>query len=304
MADLLFQEFINLVRDGDAEVVETFLSTDGLDLNLNRCLEPDKVSPLSIASLNGHLAVFRLLIEKGADVNYRESLALRKAVESGAVAAVKLLVEHGADVTDVDGGDGALTLACRKGNVEVVKALLPNGPRSVIHLKKGTHMLRSYSSQFSGVACPVSEAVVHKNRELVEWFLDGDVSVPAAALVLAADNADYDMVKTLLDGGANVQATASNGCSALMQASLQGSKEIVKLLLDHGAEIDARDNRGEYALLKAVNQRWFSIVELLLERGADSNLFSDKGKSASSNLAAADKDGRVRILYSPLHEDL
>jgi ankyrin repeat protein len=297
MAGLVFKKFINLVRDGDAEVVGTYFSEHWLDLGLDW----PGASPLSIASLNGHLAVIRLLIEKGADVNHGKSLALRKAVECGKVGAVKLLVEHGADITDADGGDGALTLACRKGNVEVVKALLPNGPQSVFHLKKGTCMLQGYHSQFSSVACPVSEAVVHKNRELVKWFLDGGVPVPAAALVLAADNRDYDMARTLLDGGADVQATASNGRSALMQA---GSEEIIKLLLDHGAEIDARDDNGECALLIAAKKRSFYIVEQLLERGADSNLFSDRGESASSILAAMDKYGGVRILYSPLHVDL
>lgn len=45
--------------------------------------------------------------------------------------------------------------------------------------------------------------------------------------------------------------------------------EIVKRLLDHGADINAADENGDTPLIFALRANRESIVHLLLERGAD-----------------------------------
>ena len=59
----------------------------------------------------------------------------------------------------------------------------------------------------------------------------------------------------------------------------RGDYEIVKLLVENGADIHARDRAGETALSKAITEvRNYSITELLLKHGADPNQANAKSK--------------------------
>ena len=297
------QELINLARRGKVEAVKEFLSRRGTtDLN---CVNQSGSSPLMVACLNGHLDVIQLLIEKGADVNFKNHLgwsALMKTVNSTSkvevkVKVIKLLIEHGADISKSSGGGSALTIACRKGDVGVVSALLPEGPGSVsLHQKWMASESVSYyqggrgfnrGAYLSYVACPVNIAVSHSNVKLVEWFLGGGVKVPFAALFLAILDKCDTMVKVLLDGGADVNEAVNGGWTALMQASMDYSSEsVVRLLVDGGASVNLQDDVGRYALLNAIEWSEFAIAQLLLEKGADYHLVTDEGTTALSGIQA------------------
>jgi ankyrin repeat protein len=92
------------------------------------------------------------------------------------------------------------------------------------------------------------------------------------ALMMAAS--DLDKVKLLLDAGADVNARAQSGFTAIMAASAyKGTTEVVRLLLDRGAEVKPKDGRqpifnGSAAFLAT----WTGETEklgLLLDKGAD-----------------------------------
>jgi len=53
--------------------------------------------------------------------------------------------------------------------------------------------------------------------------------------MLGANKGRTECVKLLLANGANVNATTSSGCTALMFAAEKGYPEIVDLLLSHSA---------------------------------------------------------------------
>ena len=95
------------------------------------------------------------------------------------------------------------------------------------------------------------------------------------------------MLKLLLDFGANVNATAKGGVTALMiavgpvrieekgyygsTASVLlegGDADVVKLLLDNGADVNAKDVHGNTALYYAVQKGDDKIKFLLLSYGA------------------------------------
>ena len=134
------QDFIGYVRSGDVESAKKFLSSN--QTNLNRIIQSTssrtEATPLMLACRHGHLEVIKLLIEKGADVNFLTSSyparsALMLAVEKRKLEVVKLLVHFGPQVMDATKGhrECALTIACEQGDLEIVKALLPKGPNSV-----------------------------------------------------------------------------------------------------------------------------------------------------------------------------
>lgn len=58
----------------------------------------------------------------------------------------------------------------------------------------------------------------------------------------------------------------------LMEASANGNTEIVKMLLEKGADVDFFDKRGNTALMEASDNGHTAIVKLLLKKGADVDL--------------------------------
>lgn len=78
------------------------------------------------------------------------------------------------------------------------------------------------------------------------------------------------------------------GVTLLMQESGSGSTEIVKLLLDSGAEVNLRDNYGDDALMYAAGGGHVDVMSLLLERGADINT---RGFGGLTPLMAASENG-------------
>ena len=53
-----------------------------------------------------------------------------------------------------------------------------------------------------------------------------------------------DVVRFLLDAGADIEATNIYGCSPLYLSSQEGKLEVVPELLARGAAVDARINDG------------------------------------------------------------
>jgi|SRR3989344_7085679 len=87
------------------------------------------------------------------------------------------------------------------------------------------------------------------------------------AIVTAAYEGEYELVKTLLTKGADPNVTNEHGDTAVTLASEHGFDAIVELLLDHGANVNAKDNDGDTALDIAGYHGHKSTTELLLARG-------------------------------------
>ena len=94
---------------------------------------------------------------------------------------------------------------------------------------------------------------------------------------------ELSCIEQLLQKGADVNyKSKSNGFTSLHYATSSGSVDVVKLLLDKGADINALDNKGTTPLMLAVKNNSLPIAKLLLERGADVNLRDKHKKNAMS----------------------
>jgi ankyrin repeat protein len=94
----------------------------------------------------------------------------------------------------------------------------------------------------------------------------------------AVRRADAAAVRKMLHADkALASARDSGGASALMHAALLGGPDIMRLLLDSGADPNAKNHRNATALLWAVTDA--GAVRLLLERGADPNVKSVEGRT-------------------------
>lgn len=87
---------------------------------------------------------------------------------------------------------------------------------------------------------------------------------------LCAAESGGDVVRALVEGGANVDAhDGAKRCTALHMAARRGHVRVAEALADCGAHIEARDSAGDTPLRRAVNCGQRDVAALLLSRGAD-----------------------------------
>jgi ankyrin repeat protein len=82
-------------------------------------------SPLTYASIGGHLDVVHFLLAKNADVHADYDSALRASSSCGHTAVVRLLIQRGADVHARN--NEAILKASENGHTDVVQLLLEHG---------------------------------------------------------------------------------------------------------------------------------------------------------------------------------
>jgi len=85
-------------------------------------------------------------------------------------------------------------------------------------------------------------------------------------------------VQTWAEGSAFMLPTMSYGGSPLNYAAFGGHVDVVRMLLERGADVGSKDSTGTAALWRAAAGGHDSVVTLLLEHGADVNT-KDEGKS-------------------------
>ncbi|KAK0378195.1 ankyrin-2 ankyrin [Colletotrichum limetticola] len=91
----------------------------------------------------------------------------------------------------------------------------------------------------------------------------------ASPLQDAVDACNLELVRLLLEYGAEVDKKTTAKGTALHQAANQESIELAQLLLEHGASLASRDyNRGFTPLEEAVQSGNTEMVNLFLDRGA------------------------------------
>ena len=83
----------------------------------------------------------------------------------------------------------------------------------------------------------------------VVFILAAERPAIASSLVEAASKGDTDKVQALLAKGADVNAKAYNGYTALMSAAWGGHTDIVQALLAKGADVNAKQKNGSTALM-------------------------------------------------------
>ena len=69
-----------------------------------------------------------------------------------------------------------------------------------------------------------------------------------SALMEATTAYKADIIKILVENGANINAQDSRGCTALMRAAYIGFPELVTFLIDNGADKALKDYSGNMAI--------------------------------------------------------
>ena len=113
---------------------------------------------------------------------------------------------------------------------------------------------------------------------------------------LAAKNGHLDIVRLLLEAGADMDAARQNGATALQQAAWNGYLNVVRFLLEAGADKDAARQDGTTAVIGAAQNGHLDVVRLLLEAGADKDAANQDGWTALHMAAVFCHSHVVRLL--------
>jgi ankyrin repeat protein len=109
------------------------------------------------------------------------------------------------------------------------------------------------------------------------------VAVSADEWFAAVLRGDVTAVQTMLSKGADVNAKAASGNTALIMASGKGNRDMTQLLLSKGADVNAKGSNDATALMAAAS--WgpaaLPVAQMLLEAGADIDARNGKGWTAS-----------------------
>lgn len=259
----------------------------------------------------GHLAVLKLLVESGADVNAADASEGRNALHVAACAnntdAIDFLVGVGIDV-DVQTESGLTPLheAARFCSSEAIGELLRHGAGTDKADNMGQtplHMAAHFGSVSAvNILLAAGADVSPRYGENTLTALDvaaerGPVAILKAlirhggldappdpigftALHYAAGNNKGEHVGVLAEAGADVHARAENGCTPLHCASHPGNCSSILAFLKHGADVNVRSDEGESPLhviaRRAGTEGAAAVVDLFLRWGGDETAIDDE----------------------------
>jgi hypothetical protein len=121
---------------------------------------------------------------------------------------------------------------------------------------------------------PLTNASAFGHIEIVESLLNHGARIDAkrndgcTPLYFACRNGHFPVVNLLINRGANVEASSINGWRPLHSAAWNGHLEIVKALIAKGVDMNARTNAGESALGWARRNNQSEVFALLRSLGA------------------------------------
>jgi len=220
------------------------------------------------------------LLKKGADPNIKNDAGVTALIRTslkGHTQVVQALLNHGADVNArADNGGTALLAATISGHATTLRTLLDKNTDSV------TVDARERREGYTALVLAAKDGHI----DIVRWLLEAGANpnIPSnagmTALIHAAGGGYTEMVTELLDHEAEPNAQTKNGLTALMAAAIDGHSDNVHALLDRKANPDACTKDGKTALLWAVFNGHLKVVKALLDGGADVNARLNTGETS------------------------
>jgi len=187
------------------------------------------------AAAAGDAESVQKLLAKGADIEARDAngrSALLLATHHNKISIARMLIDAGADVNAMDNiSDSPFLYAGAEGRLEILRMTLSQGADLASVNRYG-----------------------------------------GTALIPAAHHGHIETVRELLDTEIDIDHINNLGWTALLEAIILGDGgptyiEIVRLLVEAGADINIADENGVSPLAHAASQNYAQIVDLLRSAG-------------------------------------
>ena len=304
------------VAEDHPQVAEVLLETGGGATTRST----NGFTPLQFAAQQGNVDVARLLLAAGADVNEAapdgiggdtnarvlfkadtEASALLVAIDSGHAAMARFFIARGADPNHSGAGRTPLHAATQREMPDVVRALLAAGADPDARLERSLPLISRRITQDNGLTPATSG------------------STP---FLLAASFGDVEIMRILVEAGADPLLTTDDDTTALMVAAgadyVEGQDkygvrsypayyetlqrrafEATKYCLDLGLDVNAVNDAGQTPLHGAVYMGGTLIAPYLVEQGAEMDVINLRGQTPW--MVAAQGEYRAGSFYR--HEE-
>lgn len=279
------------IRAQDFDAVRAALG-EGADVNEE---DDEGYTPVVLAS-GGQLAIVKLLIEHGADINHwsRENNVLIVAASAGNRKNYEYLrplvskrIRATATEADVARGEvlrarnrdplvDEFVLAAARGKLEEVNSALAMGANPNSYNSNGWTPLQ-YAAYYGH--SPVIDALLAAGAEVDMPAEDKGRAVAGLTALGFVSGSGYTrdheaIIRRLIAAGARVDVQDARGTTPLMQATdygfpnSPGLPAAARALLEAGANLELKDAAGRTALKIAIDRKRSAIAEMLRAAGA------------------------------------
>ncbi|XP_065062546.1 serine/threonine-protein phosphatase 6 regulatory ankyrin repeat subunit A-like isoform X2 [Rhopilema esculentum] len=278
--------------------LEKLFQENKVQLRFDPELLPENgLTPLMLACRENKFSVVEKLIELGNPVNELDKegkSALYHAVTSGSDSIVKCLLNAKADpnLTAGENNRNCLQQACSRnsGALEIVKALLKVMGKDAKLIPDNEGNLPLHIAATTRNALLSKELLQSHAEEQLKAVNKEYLDTP---LHVAARHKDVDIIKILVDNGANVAEKNTDGQTVLHIACSVGDEATVKYLHSVKANPNIHDKLNRTPLHVATEGGHSSIIEILIDKyKADVN---QRSKDGSTLIHLASKCGHPEV---------
>jgi ankyrin repeat protein len=261
-------------------------------------------TPLFMAAKSGATPVIDILLKAGANANSPAVdgiTPLMMAASADNPEAVRRLIEAGADVnaTETERGQTPLIFAASFNAPDAIQVLLKNGaaidqkskplapavraPQGQVQRGQGQQGQQTQQGQRGQQAQQSSQAQQDSTRS------GGNPRGELTPLMHAAIRGNFNAVRALLEGGAQIDEVSADHSTALLLATINGSFDVAKYLVERGADVTIPSVEGATPLYAIVSTQWapqtdipqpstkyekvpyLELMKLEMDRGANPN---------------------------------
>lgn len=273
-------QLISAVEKNDAKMVASLLEK-GADVNYK---DFSVQTPLLIAVKNCDKIMISFLLEKGANIECigeNGKTPLLNAAQNGNIDIVSLLLEKGANINSIDSScRTALDLAIENKDTDLVSLLLEKGAE--------------IGNDNSSLKTALNFAIKNDNTDLLSLLAEKATQEDVYCedkpiLFFAIENNYKSFVEMLIEKGVHKKSRYSSDVyedmTPLFFAVSRRDKDTVLLLLKNKVDVDegAKSENQYYSyspLYKAVLNGDKEIASILIENGANLNYDTGKGNTA------------------------
>ena len=247
------------------------------------------------------------------EVNAQSSKELFSALKNNDLNGVKLALTNGVSANSYDeDSDHVLMYAALYSSIDIMQLLLEKGSNP-----NAKNMMDETPLMWSVHDAAKTKLLLDHGADINAKAKSGNT----ALLVASVGFGKYEIIKFLLDRGADPLVINNKKENALMRAALFGDTATISLLLSKGIDINAMAGDSTTALINSIFNVNRLVTIQLLERGADADLVSNFGFTATSaaviyndiesvkailkkakNINAPDYDGYTSLMWAAYNE--